>query len=64
MVPFSKKLKKILNEIKEVSNCPIGFHPHDNLELAFSNTLTSIENGIDIVFFNTRNGKRSWKLKN
>ncbi len=46
---FPKKLKKILNEIKEVSNCPIGFHPHDNLELAFSNTLTSIENGIDIV---------------
>tara|TARA_B100001063_G_C16778346_1_gene567988 strand:+ start:1306 stop:2805 length:1500 start_codon:yes stop_codon:yes gene_type:complete len=46
---FPEELEKILNEIKKVSNCSIGFHSHDNLELAFSNTLTSIKNGIDIV---------------
>ena len=46
---FPEELERILIEIKKVVNCPIGFHSHDNLELAFSNTLTSIQNGIDIV---------------
>ena len=46
---FPEELEKILNEIKKVVNCSIGFHSHDNLELAFANTLTAIKCGIDIV---------------
>jgi 4-hydroxy 2-oxovalerate aldolase len=46
---FPDELEKIIKEIKKVAKCSIGFHSHDNLELAFSNTLTSIKNEIDIV---------------
>ena len=46
---FPEELEKILNEVKKVANCSIGFHSHDNLELAFANTLTAIKNGVNIV---------------
>ncbi len=42
VLELTKKLKK---ELK----VPIGFHGHNNLELALSNTLTAIESGCDIV---------------
>jgi 4-hydroxy 2-oxovalerate aldolase len=35
--------------IKKKLNCRIGFHGHNNLELAFINTLTAIELGVDCV---------------
>lgn len=46
---FPDQLEKIINEIKSISKNKLGFHSHDNIELAFSNTLTAINNKIDIV---------------
>lgn len=40
-----------INNIKITKkvNIPIGFHPHNNLNLAFANTLEALKNNIDIV---------------
>ena len=46
---FPDHLENIISELKKVNNSKLGFHSHDNIELAFSNTLTSIKNDIDIV---------------
>lgn len=35
--------------VRSYSDCKLGFHGHNNLELALVNTLTAIENGVDIV---------------
>jgi len=35
--------------IRKVSDIAVGFHAHDNLGLAISNTLTAIELGVDLV---------------
>ncbi|MCC9168238.1 aldolase catalytic domain-containing protein [Pontibacter harenae] len=35
--------------IKQNSKCKIGFHGHNNLELALINSITAIEHGADIV---------------
>ncbi len=35
--------------VKTSTNVPIGFHGHNNLELALINTLTAIEHGAEIV---------------
>jgi len=38
-----------INLVKSNTNCKLGFHGHNNLELALINTLTAIEYGVDIV---------------
>tara|TARA_B100000902_G_scaffold314235_1_gene304942 strand:+ start:18145 stop:19638 length:1494 start_codon:yes stop_codon:yes gene_type:complete len=43
------KLKKDISLLKEKTNLKIGFHGHNNLELAFSNTIESIKMEIEIV---------------
>lgn len=43
------EVKEITGKVKAVLSCKIGFHGHNNLELAFANTLASIEAGCDIV---------------
>lgn len=35
--------------VKSNTNCKLGFHGHNNLELALINTLTAIEQGVEIV---------------
>src|SRR5690606_15324869 len=40
---------EIMNIVKSKTNVPLGFHGHNNLELGLINTLTAIENGVDIV---------------
>jgi 4-hydroxy 2-oxovalerate aldolase len=46
---FPEDVKKAIELIREKSSVPIGFHGHNNLELALVNTLTAIENGVTIV---------------
>ena len=44
-----KEVKRILAEVRQYTNVPVGFHGHNNLQLGLINTLTAIENGIDYV---------------
>ena len=43
------EIEKYYNEIKKVSNIKVGFHGHNNLGLAVSNSLYAIELGFDFV---------------
>lgn len=42
-------VKDIYSKVKESTTCPIGFHGHNNLQLALINTLTAIDCGVDFV---------------
>ena len=44
-----QEVKRILAEVRQYTNVPVGFHGHNNLQLGLINTLTAIENGIDYV---------------
>ena len=45
---FPQNIKKFVDWLKPTKK-KIGFHPHNNLQLAFANTLEAIRCGIDIV---------------
>jgi 4-hydroxy 2-oxovalerate aldolase len=47
MTPGS--VAEMITRTKGYCNCKIGFHGHDNMELAFANSLAAIEAGCDIV---------------
>lgn len=38
-----------INLVRSNTTCKLGFHGHNNLELALINTLTAIEHGVEIV---------------
>jgi 4-hydroxy 2-oxovalerate aldolase len=42
-------VKEIASRVKEKTNCPTGFHGHNNLEMGLINTITAIDNGVDYV---------------
>lgn len=44
-----KDIVKTITRLKQTTSCKIGFHGHNNLELALINTLSAIENGADFV---------------
>ena len=44
-----QELTDLIKIFKSRADCKIGFHPHNNLQLGLANTLTAIEEGIDIV---------------
>lgn len=44
-----QEVKKITKKVKENTNCAVGFHGHNNLQLGLINTLTAIECGVDFV---------------
>jgi 4-hydroxy 2-oxovalerate aldolase len=46
---FPNQVKEIVHNAKNSLPFKIGFHGHDNLGLAFANTLAAIEAGIDMV---------------
>jgi len=46
---FPNDLIKLINLIKSKTDITLGFHGHNNLELAFINTINAIENGIKLV---------------
>lgn len=45
---FPGQIKELVDWLK-LTEKKIGFHPHNNLQLAFANTLEAIDCGIDIV---------------
>jgi len=44
-----KDIKPLLQPLLEIPNIKIGFHPHNNLENAFANTLEAIKCGVNII---------------
>ena len=46
---FPDELSNIIGALKQKTNYKLGFHAHNNLELAFANTLRAIKDGIDII---------------
>ena len=46
---FGDDIKKYVEEIRKVSSIVIGFHGHNNLGLAVSNSITAAELGADLV---------------
>ena len=46
---FPNSLEKLIQNIQKSISLPLGFHGHNNLELAFSNTLVAIKNGIEYI---------------
>jgi len=47
MIP--QQVAKYVSQLKTNFDCPIGFHGHNNLQLAIANSLVAIENGANIV---------------
>lgn len=46
---FPEDVKEIFSLVKSQTTVPIGFHGHNNMELALINSLTAIECGADII---------------
>jgi len=46
---YPDQILDIVSRLKQQLNMPIGFHGHDNLSLAFANTLAAIKAGCEIV---------------
>lgn len=46
---FPSETRRIFDLLRSVSDVPLGFHPHNNLELAVANTLEAISAGAAIV---------------
>jgi len=46
---FSEDISNYYNSIRKISDIPIGFHGHDNLGLAVSNSVTAAEIGIELL---------------
>lgn len=46
---FPDDLKRYYEEIRRVSDIPLGFHAHNNLGMAVANSLTAIDLGFDLV---------------
>lgn len=43
------ELTNIVKVVRENTNCPIGFHGHNNLQLGLINTITAMKLGVDFV---------------
>jgi 4-hydroxy 2-oxovalerate aldolase len=43
------ELEELINQVKSKTNIPLGFHGHNNLELAFVNSLKAIECGVKFI---------------
>lgn len=43
------EVKDILYKTKNIVNVPIGFHGHNNLEMALANTISAIDGGVDFI---------------
>lgn len=46
---YPKQVRSIISSLKEFSGMKIGFHGHNNLEMALANSLAAIEAGADII---------------
>ncbi len=46
---YPDELEILIKNIQAQTDISLGFHGHDNLELAYANTLTAIYNGVEII---------------
>lgn len=46
---YPEQVEETTRNIKSKLSCKIGFHGHNNIELAFANTLAAIKAGCDII---------------
>lgn len=46
---FPEDVRQTVKLVKSKTNVPLGFHGHDNLEMALINTITAIEAGCEII---------------
>jgi len=46
---YPNDVRETIDLVRQRTKCKLGFHGHNNLELALINTLTAIECGVDIV---------------
>lgn len=46
---FPHDIEGLFEPFLELKNIKIGFHPHNNLQMAFANTLEAIRIGVDII---------------
>ncbi len=43
------EISDLVKQVKSTLSCPIGFHGHNNLELAFANSLQAIQSGCELI---------------
>ena len=46
---FPDEVKETIEKVRTGTHCHLGFHGHDNLEMALSNTLAAIQHGVNII---------------
>lgn len=46
---FPEKVKTLIAQLREIGNVEVGFHAHNNLQMAFANTLAAVEAGADWI---------------
>lgn len=46
---FPFQIEDLLSPFVEISGIHVGFHPHNNIQMAFANTLEAIRVGVDVV---------------
>jgi len=46
---YPEQLKEIIKKFQKKTTVKLGFHGHNNLELAFSNLLTAIDCGVEVI---------------
>lgn len=46
---FPTDVKETIDRIRNIADLKLGFHGHNNLELALINSLTAIEEGVEII---------------
>ena len=46
---FQEDVKEIIDLVKSKTNVKLGFHAHNNLEMALANTITAMSEGCEIV---------------
>lgn len=46
---YPKDIIETINIVRDKTNVKLGFHGHNNLELALINSLTAIEHGVEII---------------
>ena len=46
---FPEQIEELISPLMGINNIKVGFHPHNNLQMSFANTIRAIDCGVDIV---------------
>lgn len=46
---FPDQIESLITPLLGINNIKVGFHPHNNLQMSFANTISAINLGVDIV---------------